>query len=334
MDITKILQSREGALIIAQSKFLERKFNLFPSDIPLFVYGVTDKAAVYGKLKEFYSPDEITQTDGGLLAQVSAPLHARTRFTFSDLEEIIFKLRDPDGCLWDRAQSNMSIRTNAIEEAYELAEAVETGEDSKIIEESGDVLLQGVFNAVIAQGEGRFSVGDVISGLCLKLIRRHTHIFGADKARDEKDALKFWEKAKSIEKAYNGTEDKLKSVPVTFGALMRANKVQKIIAKTGFDFPDAESALNKIYEEVEEFKNAEGHEAEKEGGDILFAAVNTLRMAKIDPELALSGAVNRFIARFNYMQSAARKMGTTVEELDLDGAERLYAEAKKALGHE
>ncbi len=254
---------------------------------------------------------------------------SQEKFTFSDLIEIIECLRAPDGCPWDREQTPSSIRTNIIEEAYELTEAIDLNDDEKMCEECGDVLLQGVFCAVMRAEAGGFTVDDVINGLCKKLVGRHTHIFGKDKAKNGDEALAFWEKAKAKEKHYTSIEDKLASVPKTFTALQRANKVQKIVKKTGFEFACVEDAEQKIEEELTEFRMAEGTDKEKEGGDILFSVVNVLRMNGIDPEVALTGTTDKFLRRFNYMIAAAKEQGKNVEELSVDDQEKLYEEAKE-----
>lgn len=254
----------------------------------------------------------------------------RKTFTFGDLLEIIRRLRDPDGCPWDRAQTNESIRNNAIEEAYELAEAVDVKDREKMVEESGDVLLQGLFHASIAEENGFFTPVDVLNGICYKLVSRHTHIFGENKANNPEDALKFWEQAKAVEKSQKSIADKIDSVPVTFGALMKANKVQKIIKKTGFDFACVEDAEKKIFEELNELHEATTDmEREKEAGDLLFAVVNVLRMMDIDPELALSGSTNRFASRFKYVESKAKEIGLVLCKENINRMEELYQQAKK-----
>lgn len=254
---------------------------------------------------------------------------SQENFTFADLIEIIQCLRAPDGCPWDREQTPSSIRTNIIEEAYELTEAIDLNDDEKMCEECGDVILQGVFCAVMRAEKGGFTVDDVINGLCKKLVGRHTHIFGKDKAQNGEEALAFWEKAKAKEKHYGSIEDKLDSVPKTFTALQRANKVQKIIKKTGFEFASVEDAEEKIQEELNEFNRAEGAEKEKEGGDLLFSVVNVLRMNKIDPEVALTGTTDKFLRRFLYMTKRARELGQNIEEMPVEKQEELYQEAKQ-----
>ncbi len=312
----------------SQEDFLSRKRNSFDSGITNVIFNVTDADAVMKKVADYFGNAE-TEFQDGCVTVKPQDLFDKTRFSFGDLVEIIYRLRDPDGCPWDRAQTNASIRGNIIEEAYELVEAVDLNDEAKMREECGDVVLQGVLSAAIADSDGRFTVNDVITELCQKLIGRHTHIFGKDKAQTAEDALYFWEQAKNKEKHYTSVSDKIKNVPVTFGSVMRAAKVQKIIKKTGFDFPDVQGAIDKIYEELNEYSEAEGIDKEKEAGDILFSVVNLLRMEHIDPEVALTGTVNRFIKRFENVIKRAEEQGKKVEELTLDEMEVYYQEAKK-----
>ena len=329
MDVKKTvaLLSGESAAFFAEKDFLQRARNTFDGGIKNIVYGVTDRAAVKKKIEDIFG-EARTEEEGDAIVVFPSDLFHKTRYTFGDLVEIIYRLRDPDGCPWDRAQTNESIRTNIIEESYELVEAIDLKDPAKMREESGDVMLQGLFTTVIADADKKFSVGDVITELCQKLVGRHTHIFGPDKATDAESALHFWEQAKAKEKHYSSVKDKIESVPTTFGALMRANKVDKIIKKTGFDFPDMQGAVDKLYEEIKEFLEADEVHKESEAGDILFSAVNVLRMAKIDPEVALNGTTNRFIKRFYHVIDRAEESGRKVEELTLDEMEKYYQEAK------
>lgn len=327
LPLEEILNGGSTAFF-SQNDFLTRQRNNFDAGITNVIYGVTDIDSVIKKTDDVFGNAERELKDGYIIIKPK-DLFEKTRFTFGDLVEIIYRLRDPDGCPWDRAQTNASIRGNIIEEAYELVEAIDLNDESKMREECGDVVLQGVLSAAIADSDGRFSVNDIITDLCVKLIGRHTHIFGKDKATNAEDALYFWEKAKAKEKHYGSVIDKIDSIPLTFNALMKANKAQKIIKKTGFDFADTDGAIDKLYEEIDEFKKAEAENKESEAGDILFAAVNVLRMEHIDPEVALTGTTNRFIKRFEHIVKRAEEQGKRVEELSLDEMETFYQEAKK-----
>lgn len=331
--------------------FLQRKIANFECNIPIIIDGIdeNDFAKIKEKLLFNFGKKAfvLVMGEGGVAERIrvedleyhskliieASDFVERDYYTFGDLVEIIRRLRDPDGCQWDRAQTNESIRSNAIEEAYELAEAVDLKDREKMVEESGDVLLQGLFHASIAEEDGLFTPVDVVNGVCHKLVSRHTHIFGSNKAENAEDALKFWEQAKAVEKGYGGLEDKINSVPVTFGALMRAYKVQKIIKKCGFDFDDVNGALEKVYEEISEMMGAgNAQEQEKEAGDVLFAILNVLRFLKIDPELALSGTTNRFIKRFLYVEEKSKELGFELNRDNMDLMEKYYQEGKKVLG--
>ncbi len=307
--------------------FLQRAQNTFNTSIPLVIYNVFEEEKTYQKISDIFGEREIKKGDNYIIIK-ERNIFEKTKFTFGDLVEIIFRLRDDDGCPWDRAQTISTIRKNIIEEAYELTEAIDLNDKEKICEECGDVILQGAFTAAMCQEKEMFSVNDSISNLCEKLISRHTHIFGKDKATNAEEALKFWENAKAKEKKQASINDKLDSIPVTFNALMRANKVQKYIKKTGFDHPNVTDAIDKLYEEIGEFLAASDLEKEKEGGDILFSVVNILRMCDIDPEVALNGTTNRFIKRFLYVVYQVESMGKKIEDLPLDILEKFYKEAK------
>lgn len=327
MDFDAIIKKGSFALY-TESDFLKREHNQFDTAIRTVITEITDLESVKNKIGKLFGNVEYEVFDGYIVIEPIEWLQ-KTRFNFSDLVEIVYRLRDPDGCPWDRALNNKSIRENIIEEAYELVEAVDLDSAEKMREEAGDVLLQSVLTAAIASKDDRFDIDDVVTELCVKLINRHTHIFGSDKALTPEEALKFWDKAKAKEKHQSSLKDKIDSIPVTFGALMLASKVQKYIKKTGFDFPDMQSAMEKLFEEIEEFKTADAEHKESEAGDILFAVVNVLRMSHIDPEVALNGTTNRFKNRFYYVVEQAEKQGKKVEELSLDEMEKYYQESKK-----
>lgn len=263
------------------------------------------------------------------------PLLRKERFDFTDLENLVRLLRAPGGCPWDRVQTNESIKTNVVEEAYELLDAIESGEDEHIREETGDVLLQAVFHAVIKEEEGAFDSIDAITALCKKLIFRHSHIFGTDKATGDQEALGVWDKNKRIEKGQKTFSDSVSDVPKAMPALMRAQKVGKRAGKSGMDFSSAESALSHALGEIEELKEAcrKGNEEEiaEELGDILFAIVNVARLLKVDAEFALKGTVDKFISRFAKTEELVLADGKRMEELDGETLDSYYRRAKECL---
>lgn len=250
---------------------------------------------------------------------------------FGELIKIIYRLRQPDGCPWDRAQTHESIRTNAIEEAYELVEAIDKRDSEKMKEECGDVLLQAVFNGIIAEDADEYTLLDVLKGLNGKLLFRHTHIFGQDKAYSAEDALKFWENNKAKEKGQKSLSDKLDGIATTFPSTMKAEKVQKYAAKVGFDFTNREEASSKVREELEEYLSATDEEREMEGGDLMFSVINLLRLDGIFSEVALNLSTAKFTDRVKYMERLANEDGKVLKELSLAEQEEYYQIAKKLL---
>ena len=202
------------------------------------------------------------------------------------METLVKLLRAPDGCPWDRVQTNESIKSNVVEEAYELADAIERGDDDGIEEETGDVLLQAAFHSVLKEEQGVFDGSDAITRLVKKLIFRHSHIFGKDKASDSAEALGVWEKNKTVEKEQKTYTDTVEAVPKNMPACMRAQKVGKRAAKCGMDFLSPVSASEKLSEEIAELLEAcvagDKDAIFDEAGDVLYSAVNVCRLAGVD----------------------------------------------------
>ncbi|MBQ3038493.1 MAG: nucleoside triphosphate pyrophosphohydrolase, partial [Clostridia bacterium] len=236
----------------------------------------------------------------------------------------------PNGCAWDREQTHESIKRCMIEEVYEAIEALDNNDDKMFANELGDVLLQVVFNARIAEERNAFNFDDIVNEICTKLVDRHTHVFGCDNATNPEEALKAWEKNKKKEKALKSYSDALLDVPKNFPALIRAEKVQKKAKSAGFDWDSIDGAYDKIYEELEELKQAKSQqEIDEEFGDLLFAVVNTGRFLKTDPELALTNATNKFIDRFVKMEKHLNEQGKNLSELSLDEMDSAWNEIKK-----
>ncbi len=243
------------------------------------------------------------------------------------LSDIIYVLRAPGGCPWDREQTHESLKKPMIEEAYELIQAIENSDDENLREELGDVLLQVVFHANIAKQEGRFTLRDVANEECEKMIRRHPHVFGElSNDIDSKTVLKNWDEIKKGEKKSRSQSEAMREVPRALPALYRAFKLQAKAARTGFDWDDVSGAFDKVTEENDEIKEAAAKgdrlAVAAEVGDLLFAAVNVARMLDVDPEEALNGCSERFIRRFSHVE-ANRKDGMTLADLD-----ELWEEAK------
>ena len=259
----------------------------------------------------------------------------KQRFTAEDLKEIITRLRAPDGCPWDRVQTSDSIKMSAVEEAYELVDAIDQEDDEKILEETGDLLMQAVFHAVLKEETGAFTLTDILTGICEKLITRHTHVFGEDKAGDENSALGVWEKNKMTEKNQDTYAKAVNDVPKCFPAVMRAQKVGKRAGKAGMDFADVESATARMQEELAEFMGARASgdktRIEKEAGDLLFACVNVGRKAGCDCEKALKESVERFCARFTLAEEYALQENKDVTKLSESEWDAYYLRAKEKL---
>lgn len=259
----------------------------------------------------------------------------KERYDFADLEEMIKLLRAPGGCPWDRAQTSESIKGNMIEEAYELVDAIERGDAYDMEEETGDVLLQAAFHAVMSEEKGEYTSGDALTRLVKKLIFRHSHIFGGDKAASDTEALGVWEKNKRKEKGQETYSDTVLAVPKGMPACMRAQKVGKRSAKCGMDFLSPVSASEKLAEEVGELLEAciSGDKSAifDEAGDVLYSAVNTCRLAGVDCELALHAAVEKFTKRFVEFERIAKENGEKIEDMDPSRWDYYWMLAKNAV---
>jgi len=262
---------------------------------------------------------------------------------FERLVALQARLRAPNGCPWDREQTHYTLRTYLIEEAYEVLDALQSGDDEKFAEEMGDLLLQVVFHSQIAAEEDRFTVTDVIREVHEKMVRRHPHVFGDQRAKDAEEVLKTWHQIKAQERrakaAETGsskdaaaTESALDGVPRALPATLEALQLTKKASRTGFDWPDAGGILEKIREEAAELQGElEGKDqakVEEEVGDLLFAAVNLARFLKIDPEIALKNANKKFVRRFHQMESVAEESGRKFQDVPRAEKESLWISAK------
>lgn len=249
-------------------------------------------------------------------------------YDVNDLVEIVRILRSPGGCPWDAEQTHESIRRDFLEETYEVAEAIDEGNTEHLKEELGDVLLQVVLHTRMEEEQGNFNLNDVADGVCKKLIYRHPHVFGDVSVSGTGEVLTNWDALKRKEKHQATHTDALNSVARSLPALWRAEKVQKKAKKAGFDWPDVSGALDKLSEELTEFKAAvaENSNVEEELGDLLFSAVNAARFVKVDPETALQKATEKFIARFRRVEELAGDR--PMEDMDLAELDKLWEQAK------
>lgn len=257
----------------------------------------------------------------------------KNKYNFNDLLDIMEKLRARDGCPWDREQTHESLKRYLIEETYEVLEAIDLKDTEKVIEELGDLLLQIIFHCQIGKEENRFNIDDVTDGICRKMIQRHPHVFGDVKADTSAEVLVNWEQIKKKEKGAKTQTDILKDVPKNLPALMRAYKVQQKAAQVGFDWDDIKDVLKKVGEELEEVKEAldNGNQEgiEDEIGDLLFAAVNLSRFANVHPELSLTNATEKFIRRFEQLESKAHQLEKDLDKMTLDEMDSLWDYVKE-----
>lgn len=239
-------------------------------------------------------------------------------------------LLGPGGCPWDQQQTLQTLRSYVLEEAHEVVEAIDSGEPDALREELGDLLLQVVFQAAIAERQAWFDLDQVVSGICDKMERRHPHVFGDETAADADVVRGRWE---AIKKAEKGDRGLLEGIPLQLPALMTAYKVGQRAARVGLDFSSAEEARGKLDEELGEVEQAlaagDTAAAEKELGDVLFSLVNWSRKLGLDPEAGLRGSVNRFRDRVAEVEGLAKNRGVALSDLDAAALDGLWDEAKR-----
>lgn len=258
---------------------------------------------------------------------------------FDEFLNIVKRLRNE--CPWDREQTHESIRHLLLEETYEVLEAIDNKSCDELKQELGDLLLHVAFNAVIAEGNGKFDIKDVIESINRKLVKRHPHVFGSVKVSGKKDVLRNWEHIKMDE----GRKSILDGVPKTLPALTRAYRLQEKSSKVGFDWETSEDAIKKLEEEMHEFKEAAEKRKNKEGavtnehleeletefGDILFSIVNYARFLNINPENALRKTISKYIKRFHYIEETLKERGKKITESNLEEMDGIWNEAKRTM---
>lgn len=266
----------------------------------------------------------------GLLSSLYLP-PLDASYSFEAFQEVVARLRAPDGCPWDRQQDHQTLRPHLLEEAYELLGALDGDYPPAMCEELGDLLLQILLHAQIASEMGEFTMNDVLRGIHTKIVSRHPHVFGDVQVAGAGDVLLNWERLKAEERANHGKADQgmLASVPLAMPALSLADQYQHRAARVGFDWPDVEGVYAKVLEELDELRAAAGEEERtRELGDLFFALVNLARWLEVDAESALRLANSRFRRRFTYIERAAREQGRALEALSLDEMEALWQAAK------
>jgi len=251
---------------------------------------------------------------------------------FDQIMTIMRRLRAPGGCPWDAEQTHESLKRYLLEEAYEVIEAIDTGSDELLKEELGDLLLQPVFHAAIAEERGAFTMDEVLETLSDKLIRRHPHVFGDQEIKDSEAQITNWEKIKKTEKG-DQRRSALSGIPPHLPALMKAHKISEKASRVGFDWEHVDQVMAKVLEELHEFEEAMGqgnqNRMEAELGDLLFAVVNLGRFLSIDPEEALRKTITRFQNRFSHIEESLHTNGRHIQDASLHEMEALWSEAKK-----
>jgi tetrapyrrole methylase family protein/MazG family protein len=332
--------------ILNAALFVDAHMPAFAPDVPALILDVTSEniAAVKSVLGNVYSSTSMVKAlMGERVADISwAEIESAEALfvpalpkgsSFESFQEIIAHLRAPDGCPWDKEQTHLTLRKHLLEESYETLAAMDAEDPNKMREEFGDLLLQIVLNAQIANEYNEFRMSDVIKSIYDKIIRRHPHVFGDVAVNGVGDVLQNWEKIKAGERKSSGEHEKglLDGLPAALPGLSQAQEYQDRAARVGFDWPEIEGVLDKIKEEIDEVRGATNQdELQAELGDLFFALVNLARWKKVDAESALRAANVRFKRRFAYVEAGARQQERMLSELDLDEMEALWQAAKRA----
>jgi len=255
---------------------------------------------------------------------------------FEKLFDLLEKLRAPDGCPWDAEQDHKSLSRCVIEEAYELVDAIQTGNSEDLKEELGDILLQVVFHSIIAKESGEFTIADVINSLRDKLIYRHPHVFGNVRVENSEDVVKNWQQLKRKEPTKKKRKSILDGIPESLPSLLYARKIQSAAGKVGFDWEEPEGVIDKIKEEADELCEAmeqrDRDDIEDEIGDLLFSIVNLARSAGVDPEAALRRTNHKFRKRFYEIEKEARKKSVSLKDMSLEEMDRIWERVKETPG--
>lgn len=256
----------------------------------------------------------------------------KSEYKFDDLVEIVKILRAPGGCPWDMEQTHKSIRSDVIEETYEVIEAIDNEDTELLKEELGDLMLQVVMHSQMETEQSNFNINDVCDGICKKLIIRHPHVFGDVNVNSTADVLKNWDDIKMKTKSQKTQTQAMQSVSKSLPSLMRSTKIQKKAAKVGFDWENVDGAVDKLFEEFEELKEAIANNDKanqyEELGDVLFSAVNVARFLDIDSERALYDACDKFTDRFSKVEKLATERGIDMKTASLSELDSLWDEVK------
>ncbi len=305
--------------------------NNYPDEYPV---KLVHNAGLADELVEeipLYELDQSLHT--GFMSTLYLPARENGR-GFEDFQEVIARLRAPDGCPWDQEQTHLSLRSHLLQECYEVLEALDEEDPAHLQEELGDLLLQIVLHAQIAMENGDFNMTDILAGISDKIVRRHPHVFKQLEVNGIDEVLTNWEQIKAEERKKKGEERKsmLDGLPAALPALSQADEIQRRAKRVGFDWQTIDPVVAKIHEELQELKEAEtDEERQSEAGDVLFAVVNLIRWLDVDPEMALRETNNRFRKRFAYLEESAAKKGKHLEEMSFEELDALWEEAKQFL---
>lgn len=252
---------------------------------------------------------------------------------FESLVDVIATLRGENGCPWDREQTHASLKSTLIEETYETVEAIDSGDSNHLQEELGDLLLNIMLQAQIADESDNFNIYDVIESLIEKLIRRHPHVFGNVDVENADEVVKNWESIKSQEEGYEDRESILDGIPIALPALLRGQKIQKRAARVGFDWNNISDVINKVEEELNEVNDSlekdDQNEIEMEIGDLLFAVVNLCRFVDLQAEETLRKANRKFVRRFKLLENELNTQGKNISDQSLEELDSIWNEIKK-----
>lgn len=326
MIITQVYNSRIASEVkIILSEIYGDEFEIY----------VINAAGIEGKEKIFkipiYGLDRIKEIS--YLTSIYIPKVDKINkklYDFNDLLSLVERLRGEDGCPWDREQTHLSIRECAIEEAYEVVDAIDQGDIDNLVEELGDLILQVIFHSQIGSEDGNFNIWDVTTKICNKLIDRHPHVFEEKKVENSEEVVYNWNDIKFKAQNIVSYTERLKSIP-PLPSLMRSYKVQERAKEVGFDWNNVDGAVSKIKEEYLEvleilnnFKGGDIDRLEEELGDLLFSVVNVCRFFNINPEVILNKSINKFINRFEEMENLSNQRNKDLKEMTLEEMDELW----------
>lgn len=334
-DVLYAVTEIDSAIAAGEVKLVLSEY--YPDDYEVyFALPAPDARGYELKTRRLYEIDRMDKYDAASVLLVPpADETALPRQSVEGFMDIMRRLRAPGGCPWDAEQTHESIKKNLLEESYELIDAIDRDDPYDMCEELGDLLMQLAFHVLIEEEKANFTLRDVATGVAQKMIFRHPHVFGSVHVKNSDEVLANWEVLKKQEKHQASVADAMDGVPRSFPPLLRAYKIQKKAADVGFDWSDALEALPKVHEEADEVREAieadDRAAIEDEVGDLFFAAVNVARLKKVDPDLALTYATDKFEARFKLTERLITEAGKRFEDMTLPEMDEFWDKAKEML---